>query len=163
MCIPVALWLGCAHHDEVRIDPNELPPGEMSSGTERVPTAAPPEDRSSWATTLTRAHVEAVLRDGPGAFLARVDVAPAFSDGRFVGFRLVRARDLARWNHAGADLRPGDVVQRINGVSIERPEGVMAVFSALREARELRLDVLRDGRPVVVRQPILDAAPTAPR
>src|SRR5262249_7488472 len=71
---------------------------------------------------LTRAEVEALVARGLGSFLARVEVSPVLTGGRFVGFRLDAARDLAAWRASGADVCVGDVVLRVNGIQIERPE-----------------------------------------
>jgi type II secretory pathway component PulC len=82
---------------------------------------------------------------------------------QFVGFRLAGARHLAEWRAAGLDLREGDVVVRVNGVRIVRPEHAMTAFERMRTLRELVLEVLRDGAPLSLRHPILDAAPVAAR
>ena len=83
-------------------------------------------------------------------------VSPALSNGRFVGWRLDRARYLHRWNRAGLDLREGDVVTRVNGGGVERPDDALAVFAALRTATELRVEVIRAGQPLTLRLAVAD-------
>lgn len=144
----------CASTSANRADFEEAPLAPPPGPT--APTSPPVEAEPAGPTELTRTDLNAVLSAGPGVFLGRIEVAPALANGRFVGFRLTRARDLTRWNAAGADIHLGDVIRRVNGISVERPEGVMGIFATLREARELRVDVLRDGRPVVITQPIVD-------
>lgn len=100
---------------------------------------------------LTRSELDGTVRAGLGAFLSRVRVEPAFNRGRFVGWRLDGARHLARWNRAGMPLRRGDVIVRVNGGSLERPDDALAVFAALRGAHALTVEVLRDGRALSLR------------
>ena len=100
------------------------------------------------------------MQAGIGAFLANVDLSPVLVRGRFIGFRLDHARGLRRWNAAGLDVRTGDVVTRVNGSPIERPEQAQAAFLSLAEASEVVIDVVRAGSPVTVRAAVRgDAAP----
>ncbi len=66
------------------------------------------------------------------------------------------------------DLKPGDVVTRIEGMPIEHPEEAIEAFHALEAASELRVDYERDGVPRTLRYQIVDdegttAAPLAPQ
>lgn len=140
------VFAACASGPRDEIRPEELRLG--SSGAARVepPAEAPPR--------LTRAELEGTVRAGLGAFLAGVTVSPALSRGRFIGWRLDRAQHLGRWQRAGMDLRAGDVVTRVNGGALERPDDALAVFAALRDATSLTLEVLRDGVPLTLRLPV---------
>jgi type II secretory pathway component PulC len=95
------------------------------------------------------------LAAGPGAFLEKVMLEdhPVYSGGRFQGFRVASLRGDS-W--AGVDLRPGDVVMRVNGFSIEHPEDAAEAFYALRVASELRVEFQRDGEPHELRFAIVD-------
>ena len=75
--------------------------------------------------------------------------------GRFVGFRVLSfyPDDPAL---SSVDLSSGDVVVRVNGQSIERPEHAIRVWDSLRVASELVVDVLRDGEPRELRFAIVD-------
>jgi hypothetical protein len=106
---------------------------------------------------LTRALVEQTVSQGLGVFLSRVSVSPVLRGARFVGFRLEAAEDLEAWRAAGADLRVGDVIQRINGQVIERPEQAMWAFDQLRIARGLEVVGLRGEASFRVYSPIVDA------
>lgn len=112
---------------------------------------------ASARTSLTRSLVEETVAQGLGAFLSRVSVAPVLDGRRFVGFRLEAAEDLEAWRAAGADLRVGDVIQRINGQPIERPEQAMWAFEQLRIARAVEVVGVRGSAPFRVYSPILDA------
>lgn len=105
---------------------------------------------------LTRADVERLLADGLGSFLSRVDVSPVVVRGRFVGFRLDGARDLETWRAAGVDLRVGDVIVRVNGIRVERPEQALWAFERLRIVSAVEVQLLREGTLLTLRSPIVD-------
>lgn len=139
---------GCATRRVADVSPDEV---NWSEAT-RVPTAPTPSpvDDGSPAVLTRQVLVDAAAR-GMGHFLSQVDVSPVVEGGRFVGFRLNSALHLRRWRRAGADLLPGDVILRVNGQPIDRPERAVGCLAALREATELRVDLLRRGQPVSVR------------
>jgi type II secretion system protein C len=96
---------------------------------------------------LSRSLVHAVVADGLGAFLQRVDIddQPVMVAGKFHGFRIAALRDPDFW--AGVDIQPGDVVTALNGFPIERPEQAQVAFDSLDVASELHLAYERDGKP----------------
>jgi general secretion pathway protein C len=113
---------------------------------------------------LNRAEVDALLASGLGSFLARIRVTPVLSrGGRFVGFRLDNARDLDAWRASGVDIRVGDVIVRVNGIRVERPEQALWAFERLRIASAIEIDLLRDGTTTTVRSPIVDVPTAAAR
>jgi type II secretory pathway component PulC len=121
-------------------------------------TAAPPPAAAAPAPDhrLKRSAVHAAIGQGLGAFLQHVDLddAPVRVAGRFRGFRIAGLRDPQFW--AGVDLKPGDVVTRVNGFPIERPEQAQTAFEALEVAPELRVSYERDGEPRELVYPIVD-------
>jgi len=98
------------------------------------------------------------LSEGPGAFLQNlsIDEHPVFLGGKFHGFRIAALQGEAL---RGVDLRPGDVVTRVNGFSIEHPEDAAEAFYSLRVASELRVEYERDGEPHELRFGIVDDVP----
>lgn len=155
----VGLLAACAGgRAHVDVTPAEVPFAAPSSGNaEAAVTPAPTPDEG--AAVLTRAVMRRTVEQGIGAFLAGVELTPVLSGGRFTGFRIDHARDLRRWNAAGMSLREGDVVTRINGQAIERPEQAQAVFVRMATADAVIVDVLRDGAPVTLRTPVVVDAP----
>ena len=107
------------------------------------------------ANAIRRSSVQAVLSAGPGAFLQNiaVDDHAVFLAGKFHGFRIAALHGDS-W--AGIDLRPGDVVTRVNGFSIEHPEQAAEAFYSLRVASELRVEYERDGEPRELRFGIVE-------
>ncbi len=152
---------GCAsarHADTLDDLMPALPPGPGETST-MAPRDPADLVLPTGSVVLTREDVHGLVGRGFGRFLAGIEVSPVVSSGHFVGFRLDRADHLLRWHAAGADLRVGDVITRVNGQSVELPDTALAVFEGLRTAPEVRVDLLRNGSAVTVRQPILDPAP----
>jgi type II secretory pathway component PulC len=108
------------------------------------------------AGSITRSALQAELARGVGRFLQNVRVEAVLSHGEFVGWRLLALFPKRPDVHVQV-LKTGDVLLRINGESIERPEAFKAVFDSLTGAKELVLDIERDGQPSTLRYSIVDA------
>ncbi|MEM8606282.1 MAG: hypothetical protein AAGF92_04225 [Myxococcota bacterium] len=104
---------------------------------------------------IKRYELDEVLDRGLGSYLQNIETEPAFDQGRFVGFRIVKLfpGDLT---YASLDLRPGDVVTRVNGRSISRPEQASAVWEALRTASDLTVEYKRGDTDHTMRFAIVD-------
>jgi hypothetical protein len=104
-----------------------------------------------------RANVERALSSGPAWLLRRVmreEVLDA--KGKFVGWRLTGLPE--EWSDV--DLKPGDVVSRVNNKPLETPDEAWDAWKSVARAREIRVRIERQGvsREVVV--PI-DGEPSA--
>ncbi len=112
---------------------------------------------------VSRASVERALRRGLGRVLANADV-DASLDGarRFVGWRIVALHDEPDDMWKGVDLRVGDVVTAVNGFPIERPQQADRAFQSLRVSSEIRVSLLRDGRPMELRIAIVNEGEAPP-
>jgi S1-C subfamily serine protease len=93
--------------------------------------------------SLFRDDVAATVDQGLGYFLQRISVDAEVVDGKFRGFRIVELRPMEYWQ--GVDLRPGDVVTMVNGMSIERDIDAYQAFQSLRTAPALRVTFVRGG------------------
>jgi type II secretory pathway component PulC len=104
-------------------------------------------------TSLKRAEVKETIAKGLGAFLQNVTVEdwPVMHDGKFHGFK-IRTINTA-W---GIDLKPGDVVTRVNGIVPEHPEEADAALRSLAKAPALKVDFERDGKAKTLELPIVD-------
>jgi S1-C subfamily serine protease len=103
---------------------------------------------------LFRQDVTATVEEGLGYFLQRVSVDAEVVDGKFQGFRIVDLRPIEWWQ--GVDLRPGDVVTKVNGMSIEHDIDAYQAFQALRTAPALRVSLVRGGAPRELVYAIID-------
>jgi type II secretory pathway component PulC len=128
------------------------PAAPKAAPSAAVPAAAP----ASSAHTVVRSAIRAAVALGLGAFLQHVDLddQPARLGGKFRGFRIAALHGAEFW--AGVDLKPGDVVTRINGFPIERPEQAQTAFESLQVASELRVSYDRDGEPREIVYAIVD-------
>ena len=104
-------------------------------------------------TSLKRAAVKATIAQGLGAFLQNVSVEdwPVMHEGKFHGFKIRSIN--ADW---GVDLKPGDVVTRVNGIVPEHPEEADAALRSLEKAPALKIDFERDGKAKTLELPIVD-------
>jgi hypothetical protein len=115
----------------------EAPPQDVQA---EVVREEPPPAGSLW-----RDQVLNTVDHGLGAFLGHVEVEPSLDNGHFTGFRIVRLVPAAYWE--GVALEPGDVVTLVNGMPIERETEAYNAFESLRTAPELKVSLLRAGKP----------------
>jgi len=127
----------------------------MDAGAADASTADGGVARVLGRNELARADVSAVVDAGLGRFLRTVDVSPVLERGAFVGFRILRFRS-EDGRYDAIELAPGDVVVRVNGSPIERPEQALAIFNGLRVVSELRVEYTRAGERREVRFAIVD-------
>ena len=95
--------------------------------------------------TLYRDEVSQVVDAGLGYFLQHVEVDAELEHGSFRGFRILSLAPPDYWH--GVDLKPGDVVTLVNGMTIERPVEAHQAFSSLKTADQLVVSYLRAGQP----------------
>ena len=112
----------------------------------------PPARVAPRGPTLTREAFDRTLDAGPGAFLGRVKVRAVMTGGRFVGWEVLEM-DPA---FAGGGVRVGDVVERVNGLSVEKPDDFAAAWQALRGVGAVELGIRRNGEESVVRIPVVE-------
>ncbi|HET8935492.1 MAG TPA: hypothetical protein VFN67_18720 [Polyangiales bacterium] len=97
------------------------------------------------AGVISRVALQAELQRGIGAFLRQVRTKPAMQRGRFVGWRVIELFKKRPDVHV-LGVKPGDTVLKVNGRSLERPEQFKSVWDTLGAAKELVIELERDGR-----------------
>jgi len=134
-------------------------PSETSvEGAALAPTpSAPPAGCAAraGADTLRRSALKRTVDAGLGRWLQTVSVDPLLARGHFRGW-IIRSLNADDACFAGVDLRAGDVVTRVNGHGVERPEEALDVWTKLPASSELVIDFLRDGQARKVRFGIVD-------
>jgi S1-C subfamily serine protease len=93
---------------------------------------------------LFRSDVNAVIDRGFPDFLQRVDVEPRLVEGQFRGWSIVQLNPRDFWS--GVDLKPGDIVTRVNDLPIERETEAFDAFESLKQSDGLRVAFQRDGQ-----------------
>lgn len=117
--------------------------------TRTAPTASP----DSSGIRATGEHSYEIPSTELQTALSRLDqlstqarALPAFENGQSVGFKLAAIKQNSLYTKIG--LQNGDVLRRINGLTLDSPERVLEAFTKLREARHIELDIDRGGGPV---------------
>jgi S1-C subfamily serine protease len=133
--IAAAACAGSAPPAEVR----KPPPQKPAQKARPAPSPSPPPG------ALWRADVVRTVNSGLGHFLQRVELEPSLKNGAFQGHRIVSLRPEKWWQ--GVDLKPGDVVTRVNGLPVERDIEAFKAFESLRTADQLTVSYLRAEEP----------------
>jgi S1-C subfamily serine protease len=95
---------------------------------------------------LGRASLVRVIDAGLPRWLQGVAGDRMLANHRFAGW-LVKSLYPGDPCYQDVDLRQGDVVQKVNGKSIEKPEQAFDVAESLRTAPAIVVEYLRDGKP----------------
>lgn len=115
-----------------------------SSSTDNEP---PMDDRPSeggGSTVLDSAYVEESLGPGFAKILDSGRLVPYHKDNAMVGFKLIGAKSDSLWKKVG--LNSGDVITSVNGTSMAEPDKGFAIFEALQNEREIRVEYLKSGK-----------------
>ena len=102
---------------------------------------------------LYRDDVNALIERGFPQFLQRVEVEPRLVDGEFRGWSIVNLNPSDFWS--GVDLKPGDIVTRVNDLPIERETEAFDAFQSLKQSDALRVAFQRDGQSRVLEYKII--------
>ncbi|WP_225410657.1 type II secretion system protein GspC [Stigmatella hybrida] len=73
-------------------------------------------------------------------------IVPAFKDGQAQGFKLFSIRPDSIYSKIG--VQNGDVIRRINGFELNSPEKALEVYSKLKEAGRIEIEIERNGAPI---------------
>jgi S1-C subfamily serine protease len=127
--------------------PQPEPKAAPDDGNTAIPPASPPRTCDIFARpgVLKRAAVVRLLDAGLPRWLQGVEGDRALANHRFQGW-LVKSMHPGDPCYQEVDLRAGDVVQKVNGKSIEKPDQAFDVAESLRTAPALVVDYLRDGK-----------------
>lgn len=94
---------------------------------------------------VPRAEIDKTLSNlNDVAMQARI--VPAFKDGVAQGFKLFSIRPDSIYSKIG--VQNGDVIKRINGYDLNSPEKALEVYSKLKEAGRIDIEVERNGATV---------------
>lgn len=123
----------------------ESPPAPVAP----PPVAAPPSSGGACAEfvrpgVLRRAAVARAVDRGLGQWLSQVEVKAQRSGRKFTGWQVVQLYPDDPCYRA-VDIQRGDVVTRVNGASLEKPDQANQVFQGLRTAPALEIELLRQG------------------
>ena len=138
-------------------------PGEPAV-TRAAPDPCPRDPTRERRRTIpvAQAELQRVLDAGPGPILRGLEIKPHIVEQRFIGWEIVRFMP-CETRFDDLDLRPGDVVGRINQRQIIRPEHLADVWAELRTARVITVEVASARGDFVLRFEVSEyAKPAAP-
>ena len=120
-------------------------PVETGPATTTAATTATTTTTTATTATTTTMTTTATVDPEAGTLCGIFPgVVPAFENGRAIGFKL---SGVARRPAAQArGLEAGDVVVRVNGFVIDRPEAGLEAFRSITRCAEMRLTVKRHGK-----------------
>jgi hypothetical protein len=126
--------------------PHPLPPAQPP----RVALPPPPAP-SVPPGHLARAEVDPILIQGAPWLLRQVMAKEVLArDSSFIGWRMIGLPE----DWSSIDVRPGDIVSRVNGLPIMNAEELFAAWTSIGRTTEIRIDLTRDGAPKQVIIPI---------
>lgn len=71
-------------------------------------------------------------------------IVPSFRNGKANGFKLFSIRPGSLYSKIG--IQNGDVIQKINGYEINSPDKALEIYSKLKDAETITVDLVRRGR-----------------
>jgi hypothetical protein len=125
---------------------------------EPAPAPAPPPrtcDMFVRDGVLRRASLVRLVDAGLPRWMQGVEGDRTIAKGRFQGW-LVKSLYPGDPCYKDLDLQRGDVVQKVNGKPIEKPEQAFDVVESLRTAPAIVVNFLREGKPRQFTLPIED-------
>lgn len=122
------------------------------------------------AGTVFRDELAQAAAAGLGHFLRHIEVRAVtrtndLGQAEFVGFEILSLRPAEDW--LKFDFAPGDVVTRVDGVSVEHYDSVIPMFEGLARKDRFEVQILRGGEPRTIlvnirsRKSTASAAPTS--
>lgn len=98
-------------------------------------------------SVVPRATADAILGD-PLKYSKGARIVPSVRNGQPDGLKLYAIRPSSVFRKVG--FENGDMLRAVNGMRITTVDTMLEVYAKVRDANELRLEVLRRGRPVVL-------------
>jgi type II secretory pathway component PulC len=150
VCLPALLLLAACGGSSVSKSAKNAHDGQEPTPAATAEAAKP---IARPVTSLKRTAVKDTIAEGLGVFLQSVSVEdwPVMREGHFYGFKIRTINPT--W---GIDLKPGDVVLRVNGIVPEHPEEADAALRSLEKAGSLKVDYEREGKAKTLELPIVD-------
>lgn len=139
----LGLLVGCGAAPE----PPPVAPKPVAKAPAQPVAQRPPQG------ALYREDVNALIARGFPEFLQHIDVEPRLVDGQFRGWSIVQLNPSDFWS--GVDLKPGDIVTRVNDLPIERETEAFDAFESLKQSSALRVAFQRDGQSRVLEYRII--------
>ncbi len=90
------------------------------------------------------AKLRSEVLKNPAKLAQFVSAIPARENGRFVGFKIIAKQSHPAFKEL--DIRSGDVVTEVNGITIDSPQKGFQVLQNLRNAKQVNVTLMRGGQ-----------------
>jgi len=120
--------------------------GCAAEGRQRARSSAP-----ATAADKSQSDAPAPEENVPPGSLARSRVDAVLRKGAFIGWRVMAMP--VGWE--GSGIKPGDVVTRVNGVGLEKPDDFFSAWTTVAGAKEIRVTYEREGKAEELTMPIV--------
>ncbi len=114
----------------------------VKSGKAQVRGGVVALDENNWRISKS---VVSGARANLNSLLQTARMVPQVSNGKTVGFKVVELKKGSLLQQIG--LQVGDLIVRINEVELNSPEKALQIFQQVREASNLSLGLVRNGKP----------------
>jgi general secretion pathway protein C len=92
---------------------------------------------------ISRGEIDNVLSN-MSKLATQARIVPSFKNGKANGFKLFSIRPNSLYAKIG--IQNGDIVQQINGYEINSPDKALEIYSKLKDAQTITVDLLRRGK-----------------
>lgn len=92
---------------------------------------------------IPKKEIEGVLAN-LNTVATQARIVPSFHNGKANGFKLFSIRPGSLYSKIG--IQNGDIVQRINGYEINSPDKALEIYSKLKDAQSITVDLIRRGK-----------------
>lgn len=93
--------------------------------------------------TIPRGEIDNVLSN-LNQVATQARIVPSFKNGKSNGFKLFAIKRNSLYSKIG--VKNGDVVQRINGYELDSPDKALQIYSKLKDASNISVDLIRRGK-----------------
>lgn len=80
--------------------------------------------------------------------MKNVKVKPYFSSGKRCGIKVTKLTPIGILKEVG--VMEGDVIMKVNGFKIDTPHQIFSAYKKLKNAKELKVDIVRDDKPLLL-------------
>lgn len=92
---------------------------------------------------IPRAEIDNVLSN-LNQIATQARIVPSFHNGKANGFKLFSIRPGSLYSKIG--IQNGDIIQKINGFEMNSPEKALEIYSKLKDAQGITVDLVRRGK-----------------
>lgn len=92
---------------------------------------------------IPRAEIDNVLSN-LNQVATQARIVPSFQNGKANGFKLFSIRPNSLYSKIG--IQNGDIVQKINGYEMNSPDKALEIYSKLKDAQSITVDLVRRGK-----------------